>query len=208
VTIRILFTGEGTSDDGLVPHVEAVAALVGRSVSVTAPDFGRLGSAHCHSVPDKLRTVREFGDDYDLIIVHRDADGTPAQERKEEIAKAVAAEWPGHPHIAVVPVRMLEAWLLLDETSIRRVAENPNGRTKLSLPKGAAVEKIADPKKLLKDTLATASGYTGRRLAGFQKRFPHHRHTLLERLDPDGPVSQLPSWKAFVDDLKAAVQAA
>jgi hypothetical protein len=207
MTLRILFTGEGTSDDGLVPHIEAVAASAGKPVSITSPDFGRLGFTSCHAVPEKLRRVREFGDDYDLIIVHRDADGASASDRREEIAKAVAAEWPVHPHIAVVPVRMLEAWLLLDEPGIRQVAENPNGRTKLSLPKGVAAEKIVDPKKLLKDTLATASGYTGRRLAGFQKRFPHHRHKLLERLDPYGPVSQLPSWQGFMDDLKTAIRA-
>ncbi|MFJ7047368.1 DUF4276 family protein [Streptomyces sp. NPDC101112] len=207
MSLRILFTGEGTSDDGLVPHIETVAAAAGKPVSITSPDFGRLGFTSCHAVPEKLRKVREFGDDYDLIIVHRDADGTSASDRREEIAKAVAAEWPAHPHIAVVPVRMLEAWLLLDEASIRQVAENPNGRMKLSLPRGAAAEKIGDPKKLLKDTLATASGYTGRRLAGFQKRFPNHRHKLLERLDPYGPVSQLPSWQAFMDDLNTAIRA-
>ncbi|MEH0443613.1 DUF4276 family protein [Streptomyces sp. B21-102] len=206
MTLRILFTGEGTSDDGLVPHIEAVAASSGKAVSITSPDFGRLGFTSCHAVPEKLREVRKFGDDYDLIIVHRDADGTSGDDRREEVAKAVAAEWPGHPHIAVVPVRMLEAWLLLDEASIRQVAENPNGRMKLNLPTGVAAEKVVDPKKLLKDTLAAASGCTGRRLAGFQKRFPHHRHKLLERLDPYGPVSQLPSWQTFMDDLKAAIR--
>lgn len=208
MTLRILFTGEGTSDDGLVPHIETISAVGGRSVTVTAPDFSRLGFTNCHSVLEKLRAVREFGDDYDLIVVHRDADRFSVDDRKEEIAKAVAEEWPGHPHIAVVPVRMLEAWLLLDEASIRQVAENPNGRTRLALPKGGTAERIADPKKLLKDTLVTASGYTGRRLDGFQKRFPHHRHKLLERLDPHGPVAQLPSWKAFVSDLGAALRAA
>ncbi|MGW4022142.1 hypothetical protein [Streptomyces sp. NPDC005009] len=205
MTLRILFTGEGTSDDGLVPHIETMAAVQGCPVTITSPDFGRLGHTDCHSVPDKLRVVRAFGDDYDLIVVHRDADRFSSEDRKEEIAKAVAVEWPDHPHIAVVPVRMLEAWLLLDEPSIRHIAENPNGRMRLPLPRGKAVEKVADPKKLLKETLALASGYSGRRLNGFQKRFPHHRHKLLERLDPYGPVSELPSWQAFVDDLVNAL---
>ncbi|WP_381794126.1 DUF4276 family protein [Streptomyces niveus] len=208
MTLRILFTGEGTSDNGLVPHIEAVAAHGGTPVSVTSPDFGRLGFAHCHSVSEKLRSAREFGDDYDLIMVHRDADRASPKDRLEEVAKAVATEWPGHPHVAVIPVRMLEAWLLLDEASIRQVAENPNGRMKLGLPKHTAVENVADPKKLLMDTLTSASGYKGRRLASFQKRFPHHRHKLLERIDPYGPISRLASWKAFMDDLKAAISAA
>ncbi|WP_158835263.1 hypothetical protein [Streptomyces sp. NRRL S-350] len=94
----------------------------------------------------------------------------------------------------------------VDEESIRQLAENPKGRIPLSLPKGASVEKVADPKKLLKESLAMASGYSGRRLNGFQKRFPQHRHKLLERLDPLGPVSLLPSWQTFVNELDAAVR--
>ncbi|MCU4746889.1 MULTISPECIES: DUF4276 family protein [Streptomyces] len=206
MTMRILFTGEGTSDKGLVPHVEAIAASLGTSVSVSAPDVGRLGLSQCHSVPEKLRALHKLGDDYDLIVVHRDSDRVPASERRNEIAKAVATEWSGQPHVAVVPVRMLEAWLLLDEVSIRQIAENPNGRKSLDLPRGSAVEKMADPKKILKETLATASEYTGRRLANFQKRFPQHRQKLLERLDPDGPVSQLASWQEFTFDVRKALQ--
>ena len=207
-TTRILFAGEGTSDNGLIPHIEAVAALGNQRVTVTAPDLDRLRLSNCHSVPDKLRALRDFNDDYDLIVIHRDADRASPDERREEIEKAVASEWPDCPHIGVVPVRMLEAWLLLDEASIRQVAENPNGRMKLNLPKGAAVERVADPKKLLRDTLALASGYTGRRLDSFQKRFPRHRHKLLERLDPYGPVTRLPSWQAFINDLKVALRVA
>ncbi|MEV8405235.1 hypothetical protein AB0R12_05325 [Streptomyces niveus] len=98
--------------------------------------------------------------------------------------------------------------MLLDEAGIRQVAENPNGRMKLGLPKHTAVENGADPKRLLMDTLTIASGYKGRRPASLQKRFPHHRHKLLERIDPYGPISRLASWKAFMDDLKAAIGAA
>ncbi|MGK4583664.1 hypothetical protein [Kitasatospora sp. HPMI-4] len=206
MTLRILFTGEGTSDDGLVRHIEAIVARAGRTASVTSPDFGRLSNVATHSVPDKLRVARKFGDDYDLIAIHRDADRAGVSERREEIAKAIESEWPGCPHIAVVPVRMLEAWLLLDEVSIRQVAENPKGKVPLNLPQGTSVEKVADPKRLLKEALAAASGYSGRRLDGFQKRFPQHRHKLLERLDPLGPVSLLPSWQTFVNELNAAVR--
>jgi hypothetical protein len=124
------------------------------------------------------------------------------------VTEAVMSEWPDRPHIAVVPVRALEAWLLLDEAAIRRVAENPRGRMKLDLPKGSTVERISDPKKLLQQTLATASGVSGRRLATFRSRFPRHRQKLLEALDRNGLVSELPSWRAFMTDLKAALDRA
>ncbi|WP_308798168.1 DUF4276 family protein [Streptomyces sp. UH6] len=189
-----------------MPHIESVAADAGIQALVTSPDLGRLGLANCHAVPDKLRALRQLGGGYDLVIVHRDADRETTEARRREIAAAVEAEWPDHPHIAVVPVRALEAWLLLDEQAIRRVAENPNGKMPLQLPRGTAAERIADPKKLLQETLAEASGAHGRRMATFRSRFPRHRHKLLESLDPFGPVNRLPSWQNFISDLKAALR--
>ncbi|MDW4896921.1 DUF4276 family protein [Streptomyces californicus] len=206
MTARVLFIGEGSSDNGLVPHVESIAVRKGLDISVTVPDFGLLRLPTGHSVPDKIRAARGLGGSYDLTVVQRDADRGPAQDRRDEIEKAVEAEWPGLRHVAVVPVRMLEAWLLLDEACLRHVAENPRGRIGLDLPKGAAVENIADPKQLLKDSLARASEYKGRRLAQFQKRFSQHRLRMLELLDPEGPVTCLPSWRAFVEDLDAAFE--
>lgn len=161
MTARVLFIGEGSSDNGLVPHVESIAARKGLRVSITVPDFGLLRLPTGHSVRDKLRAARELHGTYDLAVVQRDADRGPAQDRRDEIEQAVCAEWPGLRHVAVVPVRMLEAWLLLDEACLRQVAENPRGRVGLDLPKGTAAERVADPKQLLKDSLARASEYKG-----------------------------------------------
>ncbi|MFI2435529.1 hypothetical protein [Streptomyces sp. NPDC018693] len=206
MTTRVLFIGEGSSDNGLVRHVESIAARKGLEASITVPDFGLLRLPTGHSVRDKLRVARELHGSYDLVVVQRDADRGPAQDRRDEIAEAVRAEWPRLQHVAVVPVRMLEAWLLLDEACLRQVAENPRGRVSLDLPKGTAAEKVADPKQLLKDSLARASEYKGRRLAQFQKRFSQHRLRMLELLDPEGPVAGLPSWQHFVKDLNEAFE--
>ncbi|MFD7593198.1 hypothetical protein ACFV6D_09205 [Kitasatospora sp. NPDC059812] len=206
MTARVLFIGEGSSDNGLVPHVESIAVRRGLDVSITVPDFGLLRPPPGHSVRDKLRAARKLHGTYDLVVVQRDADRGPAQDRRNEIEEAVCAEWPGLRHVAVVPVRMLEAWLLLDEACLRQVAENPSGRVSLDLPKGIAAEKVADPKQLLKDSLAQASEYKGRRLSQFQKRFSQHRLRMLELLDPEGPVTCLPSWQDFVKDLDEAFE--
>lgn len=204
MTTRVLYVGEGSSDNGLVTHIESIAVRRGIGVSITIPDFGLLRLPTGHSVQDKLRVARELHGACDLVVVQRDADRGPAQDRRNEIKQAVHAEWPGLPHVAVVPVRMLEAWLLLDETCLRHVAENPRGRVSLDLPKGVAAETVADPKQLLKDSLARASEYKGRRLAQFQKRFSQHRLRMLELLNPEGSVSCLPSWQDFVKDLNKA----
>ncbi|MFE7301941.1 hypothetical protein [Streptomyces sp. NPDC057579] len=206
MTTRVLFIGEGSSDNGLVRHVESMAARKGLDASITVPDFGLLRPPTGHSVRDKLRAARKLHGTYDLVVVQRDADRGPAQDRRDEVTEAVRAEWPGLQHVAVVPVRMLEAWLLLDEACLRQVAENPRGRVSLDLPKGTAAEKVADPKQLLKDSLARASEYRGRRLVQFQKRFSQHRLRMLELLDPEGPVAGLPSWQHFVKDLDEAFE--
>lgn len=38
--------------------------------------------------------------------------------------------------------------------------------------------------------------------------FSERRRQLLERLDHDGAVRQVPSWQRFVEDLRVAVGAA
>lgn len=203
-TMRIAFLGEGSSDNGIAPHIETLAAERGIRSSVTVPDFARLGSRVGHSVPEKIGALRKFGHAYDLLVVHRDADGSGFDARTSEINQAIASKWAEVAHVPAIPVRMLEAWLLLDEQAIRQVAENPNGRIPLNLPKVNAIELYADPKALLKESLARASGLSGRRFEQFQRRFSQHRLRLLELLDPHGPVLALPSWKHFVDDLDVA----
>jgi len=67
----------------------------------------------------------------------------------------------------VVPVRMLEAWLLLDEKAIRQAAGNPNGRQPLNLPSPSRLEERPDPKHDLHEALRTACALRGRRWKKF-----------------------------------------
>jgi len=52
----------------------------------------------------------------DILFVHRDSEGQPAELRYREIASAVPQE---QRRVAIVPVRMQEAWLLHDEPALR-----------------------------------------------------------------------------------------
>ncbi|MCI4041651.1 DUF4276 family protein [Streptomyces sp. TRM75563] len=211
MTLRVIYICEGSSDLGLVPHIEQIAAQCDVEISVSAPDLSWLSAQPVgHSVADKLRATRKLSDKYNLAVLHRDADRDGVEARRSEIGSAVESEWPGLAHIPVIPVTMLEAWLLLDEDAIRQVAGNPRGKMNLSLPKAANVERIADPKQRLKETLAKASGLTGRRLADFQKvqRFSKNRQRLMELLSHDGNVKNVPSWKGFVSELQQGLKAA
>ncbi|MFC5953564.1 hypothetical protein ACFP51_03365 [Streptomyces pratens] len=208
MTVRSLYLCEGSSDMGLRFHIEAIAAEMGREIHVTSPDLDRLPTKPGHSVKDKLRAAQRLSDGgrtYDLVVIHRDSDREPPDRRRTEIAEAVAAVSPGLAHVPVIPVRMLEAWLLLDPSAIREVAGNPNGKMALDLPKAAKAESVKDPKWLLKQAIATASEERGRGLQKLQTRFSANRARLLQMLDREGPVKQLASWQSFTNDLHEAL---
>ncbi len=70
-------------------------------------------------------------------FVHRDAEKEPHQVRVAQILEAVdeaSISSVVPPAVCVVPVRMLEAWLLFDEPALRRAAGNPHGQQPLKLP--------------------------------------------------------------------------
>ncbi|MBK5222578.1 MAG: hypothetical protein JJE52_06830 [Acidimicrobiia bacterium] len=140
------------------------------------------------------------------MFIHRDSEAQDPLTRYEEISEAAAAVNLRCPAVPVVPVRMTEAWLLLDEASIRSVAAKPAGRTDLNLPPPRRVETIPDPKQRLRDALLVASETSGRRRKQFERDFGRHRALLLERLDTTGAVSGLPSWQRLQREVTDAVQ--
>jgi hypothetical protein len=115
----------------------------------------------------------------DLLFVHRDAEAASPQVRRLEIVDATvqaAQSLQTHPPaVCVVPVRMQEAWFLLDEAVIRRAADNPLGRQPLPMPARHQIEQLANPKHVLHELLKEASGYRGRRRYSFRVTARVHR---------------------------------
>ncbi|MCY3785792.1 MAG: hypothetical protein OXG47_03590 [bacterium] len=203
---RAIFLADGSSDEPLGEHLEVLCARRDLAVRVTTPDLRRLPRPPGHRVADRLQAILDLGDIPDILFVHRDAEGQDPERRFTEVDRAVARVCRDLPHVAVVPVRMTEAWLLLDEQSIREVAGRPNSTVDLGLPPVSGIETQPDPKSLLECALETASGLTGRRRDRFRRSFGQHRRTLLQRLDIDGPVRRLKAWQALeseLDDLAA-----
>lgn len=198
---KFAFLREGTSDDGLIPHLRELLIRAGvEEVSGTPRDYKG-------SVADCL--ARVYGEEslVDIIFVHRDSDSPSWVERRREIIEAADgvnnSEMPIV--IPVVPVQELEAWLLLDEHAIRTVAGKPNRTKPLGLPSAVNVEGKSSPKELLQDAILAASETSGRRYKDMKRNFPQHRRTLLERLDLEGPVRDLSAWKKLEEDVCNAV---
>lgn len=198
---RALFMADGPSDLPLATHLEALCLRTGIEISFVSFDPFRLSSSR--TVQGRLRAALNEDPDFACIFVHRDAEGQDPQWRREEVAEGCVKAGHGGPVVPVVPVRMTEAWLLLDEQAIRRVAGKPSGTNDLDLPRLKEVESLADPKTRLRQVLVTAaSPNRARQRKAFTKRFGEHRRQLLELLDIDGDVTRLDAWKQLKTDIQ------
>jgi hypothetical protein len=99
---------------------------------------------------------------------------------------------------------MQEAWLLIDETALRKAADNPNGRQRLSLPRLSTLEQLTDPKDTLYGLLRTASGLSGKRAKKFKANSRVQR--LAEYISDYSSLRSLPAFRNFEEDLEQIIQ--
>jgi hypothetical protein len=139
----------------------------------------------------------------DLLFVHRDADAALPQQRKQEIRAAYEESGLSSPRMVfVIPVRMTEAWLLLDEDAIRRASGNPNGKEPLELPRDP--DQLPNPKDVLGELLKQASGLAGRR----RKRFRPEQCTgrIPGFMKEFAILRRLAAFVDFENELERALQ--
>ena len=144
----------------------------------------------------------------DLLFVHRDAENAPIEEREAEIRKALEeSSVEGSVRVVcVVPVRMQEAWLLIDEAALRRAAGNPNGTQPLSMPDVQRLEELPDPKQLIRDLLRQASELQGRRLERFNWRSSAHR--VAEMISDFSVLYRLAAFQRLAAEVERVVATA
>ena len=199
--MRFLLVCEGQSDTGLVSHIERMVIESGDETEVEGEHW-----FHGSPLGSKIHSaLHAAGSMVDMLFVHRDANNAGADARRAEIDAAVASIANAPRSIAVIPVRMTEAWLLLDDAAIRKAVGNPNGRSPLDLPTPREAERRADAKQILANAFLTASEATGRRRKAIQRDFARLRRQLLINLPIGGPLERLPSWARFRDDTLSAI---
>lgn len=200
--INYTLLAEGPSDRALLPIITWTLRCHLGDVAVQ-PSFADL-SRLLHPPKELVDRIQSSLDLYpcDVLFVHRDTDNQGMENRIREIETAIAElefESPP-PIIGVIPIRMMEAWLMFDEAIIRQVAGNPSGREPLSLPSLKQVESIADPKDRLNTALRLASGFQGRRLKKFRPSEQLHRITDL--IDDFSPLRQLSAFQRFEGEIR------
>jgi len=194
---------DGSSDKALQPIIEWVLQENGVTGAIQGEwaDLRRLPQPPANLWERIVWAVRLYP--CDILFVHRDAEKQPPDCRLGEISDAAnraADEVDLPPYVCVIPVRMHEAWLLVDANAIRRAAGNPSGSMPLNLPSIASIEDLPDPKKILHDLLKQASGLSKRRLRSF-----HYRECALNigRFIKDKSIlRRLPAFCSFEEDLR------
>ena len=198
--IRYTLITDGSSDRALMPILTWLLIDLGVNLPIqpTWADFTRL-----RNPPKKLEDrIHKAIALYpcDLLFVHRDAEKEPRQKRVSEINQAVESIPLDVrlPVVCVIPVKMTEAWLLIDEKAIREAAGNPKGSQSLNLPKPSTIEKLSDPKENLKALLELARGHSSRK----SQKFSTAKARVAELIDDFQPLKQLPAFIALESELK------
>lgn len=204
-SLRLTLLADGSSDACLLVLLRWLVGSIARRVRLQS-------DVAMNNLLPKLSSglearVRKCVDLYpcDILFVHRDAEAQAPAQRIEEIRRAaecaaIAASW-----IPVVPVRMTEAWLLLDEQAIRQAAANPNGTTRLDLPAVSRIESLPSPKQVLHQALETASGRKGRRLHQFRRDMSLHVQRVAQFMERKERLRALPAFQQLESDTRAAL---
>ena len=198
--LRCTLLTDGPADRALIPILRWVLHEQGPfAVNIDWADLGPLRPAPRHLSERMGKAIELFP--CDLLFVHRDAEGEPRERRVEEIETALAevATWDRGRTVAVVPERMTEAWLLIDEAALRSAAGDPRGTEPLSMPAAQQLEGLSDPKEILHELLRTASGLTGRRRRKFRMKQAVHR--VAAGIQDFSPLRELSAFRALEQEV-------
>lgn len=189
--ITYTVVADGGTDRVLVPIIRWAIHRLDPEVEILEPEFEK-----------RTGGVGEFFDNYNpttmLIFAHRDAESSGVEERFREFDQVALDEV-----VPIIPVRMSEAWLLIDGSAIARAADSSTVR--VSVPKLNRVEQIADPKTKLEQLLFEAAGSpTGRRGKNFKRSMVNRRVNLASLISDYSPLESLQAFAMFQSALADA----
>jgi hypothetical protein len=201
--LRYTLVTDGSSDRTLIPILTWILQANGIELAIQSywADLRQLPIPP-KPLPEKINTSLDLYP-CDLLFVHRDAERESHKSRKQEVVDALDHLHDKPPAICVIPVKMQEAWLLIDETAIRVGAGNPNGRVAVSLPKVNKLEQLPDPKGLLYKLLREASDLRGRRLHNFKANQAVYR--VAQAINDFSPLRNLDAFAELEADVQKLI---
>jgi hypothetical protein len=197
--LRYTLVCDGSSDRALIPILTWLLKqlLPGILIQSQWADLRRLMPPPRQFI-EKIEKSIEFYP-CDLLFIHRDAERSSYENRRTEIVKALSQIDLHHPYVCVIPVRMTEAWLLIDDQAIRQAAGNPAGQQPLPLPLIRELESLPDPKRILSEMLRNASELRGRRLKKFAAA--DHAWKISMYIRDFSPLKNLAAFQQLEEEL-------
>lgn len=204
--LRFTLLGDGSSDRALLPVLSWLIRDLAGSIPLEAQwaDLGQMLPSE-KSLQQRVWKALEYYP-CDILFVHRDSERPDAVElRIDEIRRSCAGlelQIPELRTVCVIPVRMTEAWLLFDESAIRRAAGNPQGRKPLKLPSPKQMEKV-HAKDILHQAIRDASELTGRKA----KKLEVSRaiHAVADFISDYRQLNQLRSFSRLREEMEAVL---
>ncbi len=142
---------------------------------------------------------------WDILFVHADGGGDPDKARRERVAPALERLRDEYGErgrgVAVVPVRELEAWALVDGDALREALGTSLSDADLGLPRPDLAERESDPKGRLAQAFL-ASGI--RRPARGSGEDPYLA-MIAEQVSLEA-LRKLSAFGALEEDLKRALE--
>jgi len=165
--IQYFIISDGSSDRLLIHPIDWVFRTKGVESKGERIDFGRLGFSP-KTIAEKVELAIILYPDIKFLFIHRDAEKQSIDFRNQEIDnELLKTSIKKIETIKIIPIRMSEAWLLIDEKALRKAAGKPSGKVKIHLPPTKKLETLANPKEILKTALEDATEFTGRKNAQF-----------------------------------------
>ena len=197
--ISYLFLSEGTSDQSIIPLINKII-LNNYNVTINTiiPNFNSV-RPRPSGLTLKIKAVQKLYESIDFLVIHRDADSVGRDHRMNEIKSAIASVSPSFDFVAMIPVRMTEAWLLVDQAAIIHAMERPTYNKKIIFPPIKKIEKLAYPKNLLLQIVQEIADLPKRRKN--ELNFPRIRKNIGEHISNYTILKILPAFALFEADL-------
>lgn len=198
---------DGSSDRMLIPIINWTFRQNLEETILIQSNWANLYHSHENDLVGKINyAIDKFP--CDILFVHRDTEKKGENvfhDRMNEIetawAKAIKHK---EIFVPIIPVRMTEAWLLIDELAIRKASGNSNGTTPINLPQIQNLETLSEPKKILEELLYTASELKGRNRKKFN--VAQAKHLVSNNIIDFSQLRQLQAFQFFETFLKKVLE--
>lgn len=206
-SIRYTLIADGSSDKALMNIIKWLLD----DLYPTIPNKGTFGDFRNLQNPPKKGDVKRQVQyafhlyPFDILFYHRDAEfnrNNKIEERITEIKLQLDEDFHSKT-VFIIPIKMMENWLLLDEMAIKKAAGNRNYNNRITLPTLNRLENLPEPKLLLHNLLKEVSGLKSRQLKNFNVQ--QAVHLVAENITDFSALRQLKSFKKFELDLKMII---